>query len=500
MWIETGILHSKLARATEEERGWVTAYLTFDIGARDEHGNVITKGGNEPERVCLFNAFTHTYPAGFDQMIAKAAKADGLTVSFLDKRVPPCTFDPQADLAWLRDYQLASVMRIVERHRGILWLGTGAGKTEIAVGLTRALPCKWLALVHRSQLADDIASRFEKRSPGLRAGRVLEGRFDVQDDDSLVACTFQSLAAMLKKPKTHRDHYDALMLLQTREGLIIDECHTTPADSFYALIMRTKNAYYRVGLSGTPLARGDAKGQYLLAATGPIVHRVRADTLIKAGVLAKPTIRMVTVEQDSARPTWTGVYGELIARSTLRNAVVADMTRRATKPAFVFVEQVEHGRDLAKLMFKHGMKAEFVWGSHSIDYRKSLIRRMVQGHFDVIVCSRVFNEGIDVPELRAVVNAGGMKSIIATLQRAGRGMRVDRDAAGVVREGGAEFEVWDVLDKGNQWTAKHARIRQSAYTNEGFETFVEPLPTSLSALAVKRPRRRAANANPPADE
>ncbi len=480
MWIETGTLNSRLARATDEERGWLVEYLTFE-GER--------RGKVEPTKVCLYNSFTNTYPAGFDRMVAKAAKEDGLTVTFIDNRKPPCLLDPAADLEWLRDYQREAVMKIVERKRGILWLGTGAGKTEIAVGLTRALPCRWLALVHRSQLADDIASRYEKRSPGLVAGRVLEGKFAIPEGAQLVSATYQSLGAALKQVKTSPARRAAIDLLQSAEGLIVDECHTVPADSFYALVMRTKNAYYRVGLSGTPLARGDARSQYALGALGPIVHRVRADVLIKAGVLAKPTIRMVTVEQHSARPTWTGAYGELVVRSTLRNAVVVDMVKRSTKPAFVFVEQVEHGRALTNLLMKNGVQAEFVWGSHSIDFRKSHIRRMVQGHFDVIVCSRVFNEGIDVPELRAVVNAGGMKSIIATLQRAGRGMRVDRDATGAIREGGDQFEVWDVLDKGNTWTERHARVRQSAYTNEGFETFVEPLPTSLAALAARREKR-----------
>ncbi len=474
MWIQRGNLNSRLTRSTDAERAWLIEYLTF-------RGKQISAA--EPKALCLFNVFANSYPAGFDALIRKAAVADGQDVQFLDSRVAPCEVDPNADLAWLRDYQLEAVQRIITRKRGILWLPTGAGKTEIIVALTRALPCKWLALVHRSQLADDIAARFEKRSIGLVAGRVLEGKWEVPDDAMLVSATYQSLCAALKKPPTHPDHVKTLALLYGAEAIAVDECHTAPAETFNAILMKTKRAYYRVGLSGTPLARGDAKSQHAIAALGPVVHRIRAEVLIQAGVLARPTVRMVTLDQDSACPTWTGVYGALIARSARRNAVVIGMTKRATKPAFVFIEQVEHGRLLVKQLFQAGMKAEFVFGTHSLDYRKSLIKRLVQGHFDVIVCSRVFNEGIDVPELRACVNAGGMKSIIATLQRLGRGMRVDRKADGSVQEGGDKFEVWDVLDTGNKWTEKHARIRQSAYSNEGYETFVEPAPLTLPPRA-----------------
>lgn len=473
MWIVRGNVRSKLTKATDEERLWLQEYLTFQ-------GKRI--GRQEPKKTCLFNMFSHTYPAGFDSLVKSAAEREEVDIQFFDKRARPCNEDPFADLAWLRDYQLEAVKAIVEKVRGILWLPTGAGKTEIAVGLTRALPCRWLALVHRSQLADDIASRYEKRSPGLFAGRVLEGRWEVHEDSMLITATYQTLNAKLKNA---HDKQKAIDLLRWADGIIVDEVHTAPASTFNAILMQTTNAYFRVGLSGTPLARQDARSQYAIAAIGPVVYRIRPQLLIDRGVLAKPTVRLVTVDQDSARPTWQGVYGELVVRSKARNAAIVGMSKRATKPLFVFVEQVEHGRNLVKALFNAGVKAEFVWGSHSIDYRKSVIRRMVMGHFDAIVCSRVFNEGIDVPELRSVVNAGGMKSIIATLQRLGRGMRVDRANDGSVREGGDVFEVWDVKDTGNKWTERHARVRERAYKSEGYETFVEAAPV-VSALAANR--------------
>lgn len=497
MWITVGNVQSKLTRATDRERIWLTEYLTFE-GER--------RGRQEAKPTCLMNIFSLTFPSGFNSMIAKAAKDEGLDVQFIDNRTAPCERDPNADLAWLRDYQLEAVNTLVRRKRGICWLPTGSGKTEIIVGITRALPCFWVSLVHRSQLADDIASRYEKRSPGLLAGRVLEGRWDVPEDATLVSCTYQSLAAALDKPPMKRppsavsDDGEALdtwtrlkggsreaatALLERAQGLIVDECHTAPAETYLAQLMRTKNAYYRVGLSGTPLARGDARSQYAIAAIGPIVYRIKPQLLIDRGVLAAPTVRMATVEQHTGRVTWQGAYSDLVVRSKARNARVVKYTQRATKPAFVFIEQVEHGHQLVKDLHRSGITSHFVYGNHSIDYRKSLIRRLVAGHFDVIVCSRVFNEGIDVPELRAVVNAGGMKSIIATLQRLGRGMRVDRNAAGEVREGGDKFEVYDILDKGNKWLERHANVRRDAYQNEGYALFVDPPDTTSATPSAK---------------
>jgi superfamily II DNA or RNA helicase len=487
MWLTKGNLHTKLTRSTPEEREWLVNYLTFE-GER--------KGPRQPPTpVRLFNMLNDTYPSGFDAFVAKAGPEEGFEVKFIDPRTPPCAPDPSADLVWLRDYQLGAVQAVVEQHRGILWLPTGAGKTEVAVGITRALPCQWLAVVHRSQLADDIASRYEKRSPGLYAGRILEGRFEVHEDSTLIAATYQSIAKLLERGVKHGLKDDLYLkikhLIATwAEGLIVDECHTLPASTFYRLAMQTKSAYYRVGLSGTPLARGDKKNPYLYGAIGKPIYRVKSQLLIDRGVLAKPTVRLVTCTQQSLRPTWTGVQGELIVRSKVRNGVVLGMAQRAKKPGFVFVQQVEHGKQLAKALTNAGIPSEFVWGNHSIDYRKSLIKRLEQGHFEMLVCSTVFNEGIDVPALRSVVNGGGGKSLIATFQRLGRGMRVDRKADGSVHEGGDEFEVWDVLDKGNKWLERHARMRQSAYASEGYATFVEPEPPQPSSRAHSTPAQR----------
>ena len=475
MYVRKGNSFSKLINATEDERAWLTEYLTFE---GERKGMAAAKG------MCLFNMWSQTYPAGLDAMVAKAASADGIKVDFIDKREKPCLYEDEADLEWLRDYQHKAVIKVVDHKRGILSLPTAAGKTEIIVGLTRVLPCFWLALVHRSQLADDIAARYELRSPGLVAGRILEGRWDVPDDAQLVAATFQSLRAALKNKKKPARQKAVVDLLERAQGLIVDEAHTLPAQTFYDTAMMMKNAYYRVGLSGTPLARHDKKDQYSLAALGPIIYRVKPKKLIGLGVLAKPTVRMVTCVQGSGRTTWPGVYGELVVHSTDRNGIIVRATQNATKPAFVFVEETDHGKALSKLLFRLGIQNEFVWGNHSVDYRKSLIRRMVQGHFDVIVCSKVFNEGIDVPELRSVVNAGGKKSVIATLQRLGRGMRIDRDKDGKVREGGDVFEVYDVLDRGNSWLTAHATARRDAYLSQQYETIIEPEP------AVQALRRR----------
>lgn len=232
--------------------------------------------------------------------------------------------------------------------------------------------------------------------------------------------------------------------------------------------MATTKAAYRVGLSGTPLARGDRRSVQAIAALGPVIYRQRADELVKAGILARPQIKMAVVAQACSRPTWQGVYGDLVVRSAKRNAALVTMAQRCEKPALLFVKEVAHGKHLERALLNAGLRAGFVWGSHGSAYRRSMISRLVRADLDVLVCSVVFQEGVDIPSLRSVIVASGGRSVIAAIQRVGRGTRIERNHAGVVIKD--SFEVWDVADRGHDWMERAAKERRRAYLHEGYET------------------------------
>lgn len=469
MWITIGNLNTKLSQATDEERDWLRDYLTFT-------STQFRKGQRPHQHVeRMFNLLDQSFPSGFVQMVQRSAMSPektgsplGFKVQVVDARKAPCVPDTSADLAWLYDYQLGAVQAVSTYTRGIIAVPTGGGKGEIAVGITRHLPCKWGFFVHRMQLVEDVADRYERRT-GLSAGRIGEGSWDVPDDAQLICISFKSFYDALQRGDAR-----ALKLAAELEGVIVDECHTLPAGTFYSTIMQVRNAYYRVGLSGTPLARGDKRSVLAIAALGPVIYKIPAQLLIDRGVLAKPKVRFVTVVQLTNRPTWQGVYGELVVRSVKRNLVIADICRQAEQPGLIFVKEEKHGRDLASVIRRAGFKCEFVWGDHSTESRKRLVKRLMQGHFDFLVCSSIFQEGIDIPGLRSVINAAGGKSTIATLQRLGRGMRVDRDASGNVKDGGDSFECWDIYDKGNDWLERHAKDRAKTFQKEGHQVVIQP--------------------------
>lgn len=475
MWLERTSLHTRVTKAEPAEKLWLAEFLSFD-DERARFAGKLRKGRPSGDgKVRLYNVLTDAFPSGLLPIVKKGAADKGLACEVLDKRARPCADDPTADLSWLHDYQLDAVKRAASATTGILWMPTGSGKTEVAIGLTLLVPTRWLFLVPNLDLLEQTAARYELRT-GRKAGRVGDGQWT---EERFTVATFQTVARALASMESGVVAR-AIKLVSGSLGLIIDEAHVTPADSFWRVAMKATSAYWRIGMSGTPLARGDRRSLLAVAATGPVIYRVRQEVLVERGVIARARVRMLPCMQVSGfAPTWNDAYRELVVTSAPRNRLIVETAKRAAKPALVFVKDIDHGDILVKAMNAAGVRTEFVSGGDDTDERRAATARLERGELDALVASVVFQQGIDIPSLASVIVAAGGKSTIATLQRIGRGMRTD---------GGQkmEFEVYDVLDRGNKWLEKHAKMRQRAFLKEGHEVVVESAATGQVTISAMR--------------
>jgi superfamily II DNA or RNA helicase len=249
--------------------------------------------------------------------------------------------------------------------------------------------------------------------------------------------------------------------VEDAEGIIVDECHCLAAATHLKVVMRATKAYWRYGLSATPLSRSDKKNILTVGALGPVIHHVKPSDLVEAGRVSKPIIHMIRCWQHSERKTWEGAYRECVEKSSTRNGLIVQAVGRAPKPALVFVKNIKHGRFLARQFREKGHKTKFVWGDKLGSERDSVAKDLNEGALDVAVTSVIWQEGVDIPALRTIGVATGGKSGIASLQRLGRGMRL--------AEGKDEFVVIDIADEGNKWTERHAHARRQAYRKTGYE-------------------------------
>jgi superfamily II DNA or RNA helicase len=440
----------RIVRADDYERDWLRQLLTFR-----------TVGATGVERpMCLLDEVAQEFPSGFLPIVQSRAAKELRTLDVLDLRPASPARDESADVSWLRDYQRAALEAVCARERGILWLPTAAGKTATASSIVASFPqARWLFLVHRLSLLNQTADSFRKFT-GEAAGKVGESGWRPR---RFTVATFQTLAARLAN-----EDAEARALFESVDGVIADECHAVASTTATAIFGAATNARYRIGLSGTPLARGDRKSSLVVGATGPIIYRMRPEVLVEREVLARPTIIMADCWQDELEDaTWPTVYDRLVVHSARRNALVVEAVRRSEKPSLVFVQAVEHGQVLMRAFARAGLRAAYVHGAHTTEQREAAIAQLVEGRIDVLVCSVVFQEGVDIPALRSVVIAAGGQSTIAAIQRVGRGLRKS--------EGKTSCTVWEVNDRGQRWLEAHARARRIAYQAEGYEVRVEHL-------------------------
>jgi superfamily II DNA or RNA helicase len=449
--------------STAAEFEWLDEYTSCERPARG-------RLNYEPDSTYhMLDRATRILPAGFLSLLPGAAAEAGVRLDLDDQRGPePCAayLDP-ALCPWTKepryDFQWDAVVAGVRAGRGLLKLPTGAGKSNLAAALTRVLPCEWLLAVHRSDLVAQMAERFQKLT-GERAG-VFQGGWR-RGTSNFTVSTFQALhRARRKLPREAGELFDAV------QGLIIDEVHCQPAETWYGVTLQMRAARYRFGLSATPLDRAEWENLRTVGAIGPVVYEAPYAELRDRGVLSQSRIvmvpfrhpRLVRLEGQDA-PTWNSVYRDLVVRSAGRNELCADLAAAAEKPCMVFVEQVEQGERLMRLLQSRGLSVTFTTGELPVDARRRKLAVLAGGGFDALVTTVIFQEGVDVPELRSVVCAAGGQSAVAALQRIGRGMRV---AAGK-----DAFEVWDIADRGHPWLARHADARRLAYEGAGHEVEV----------------------------
>ena len=436
---------------------WLSDYLTWE--------SVAYPGGKKTKiKKSLFEAWNRTFPAGLVWNVKKAAERDGIAIDVIRPQ-GAITPDFFAGTEWLRDYQQKALTAALKYRRGVLWLPTGAGKTEIATALMKSVPnARWLFLVHRANLVKQSAERFEKRT-GEEAGMLGGGQNRIR---RVTFATFQTLAQAFKNERKPSKKYAKIRALVVEAGgIIVDECHVLPARSFLNLTRQAINAEFRIGLSATPFARGSQDSLHLMGATGPTIFRLKVEELANRNAIIKPTIRLVEVEQGiptpqtaNPRKAYSKVYEMGIEQSEKRNQKIVDLVWDSEKPCVVFVKGLDHLKTMVEKLSEREIPCAGISGSTPHGEREETIRLLQKGELECLVATVVLQEGVDIPDLRCVIVASGGRSTIAAIQRAGRAMRT--------AEGKDQAVIIDIWDTGNKILERHAKKRKKAYEKEGF--------------------------------
>jgi len=374
----------------------------------------------------------------------------------------------------LRDYQQKIVDTCKDNNIGIVRAATGSGKTACAAYITKQFNKSTIIYVIGldllQQFHDLYSKLFQEEIGWIGNGICNPKRITIASVWTLGSALELKKASLTiddesikELPPTIQDKFKILKCLKEAKVHIIDECHACTCETLQQ-IYKYIDPERIYGLSGTPF-RDDGSDLLTEAMLGKIICNVSATELIQKGVLAQPIIKFINVPYQAIHvKTFQEVYKEYIVNNDIRNALILKNTKalieKKYKPLVLF-KTIEHGKLLYKEFINEGIRCDLLYGNDSLDKRNLIKQQLNDDEIDCIIASTIFDIGMDLPKLSALVLGGGGKSKIRTLQRVGRVVRSYKDKTKVA--------IIDFMDN-TRFLDKHSMIRYQTYLEEeGFK-------------------------------
>lgn len=397
----------------------------------------------------------HRAPASAYSTIVRHFHRSKLTVNDLARDYSELELQMQTAVV-PRPFQAGALARWKEqKHRGVVVLPTGSGKSLVALlaiedrARSTLVVAPTLDLVR--QWHGQLSSAFN-----CAVGIVGGGEHTVLP---LTVTTYDS--AYL-----HMEHWG------NRFGLVVfDECHHLPGES-YALTARFCLAPFRLGLTATP-DRADGRESLYEELIGEVVYQKQIDELAGEYLADYRTERIVLpltaierAEYEEVRQIYLGFlrkngiqmngpagFSEFIKRSARSNEGKLAMSayRKQRSLAFAAAEKL---KTLDDLLIRHRNDRTIVFTQDNatvyevsrrflipaithqtkLKERSEILAGFNAGRYRAIATSRVLNEGVDIPAANVAIVLSGSGSVMEHVQRLGRILRQQAEKRAILYE------------------------------------------------------------------
>lgn len=329
-------------------------------------------------------------------------------------------------------------------YRGVVCLPTGAGKTILAVMAISRVSRPTLIVVPTIDLLQqwqEILESFLGREIGALGGgqkQILE----------VTVTTYDSASTYIES-------------LGSRFGfLVFDECHHLPANH-YQSIAKGSLAPFRLGLSATP-ERSDGRESVLFDLLGGLVYRGQIKEMVDKVLSPYDVVNIEVPLSDEefaqyteARQRYVGFlrsnsinmssshgWGQFLRLSSFRpggqEALKAYRLQKKlaqgshNKVLQLWEILMDHQEDRVlvftndnELAYRIGRELVLPVLTHQtkLSERKELLSCFRDGRINVLVTSKVLNEGVDVPEASVAIVVSGSSAVREHVQRLGRILR-----------------------------------------------------------------------------
>lgn len=389
----------------------------------------------------------------------------------------------------LRDYQSDAINHAIENEKVLLVSPTGSGKSLIIYELLRYYldnirgpSKKAIIIVPTTALVEQIYHDFEEYSlkdKNFKASELLHRIYSGQEKESDAPVIITTWQSAIKMGAKWFDQFGAVF------G---DEAHLFTASSLTKIMSWLKNAWFRIGTTGTLPGGEDAKVNQLVleGCFGPVFRVTTTSELIDAGTLAQLKIHMLVLKYpkrlcDELKNADYHEELDFLTGYEPRNRFIINLTADLKGNSLVLFQFVEkHGEPLFESIKRklEGSKRKvyFVSGEVETDERER-IRSLVEKEDGAVIVASVgtFSTGVNIRNLHNIVFASPTKSQIRVLQSIGRGLRKTEDDRPTT-----VYDIADNLSKNGvkNYTLEHGMARAKIYTMENFDFEVHEVPIS----------------------
>ena len=299
-------------------------------------------------------------------------------------------------------------------RRGLVVMATGLGKTWLAAFDTnRPTFRRVLFLAHREEILRQSRDVFRRVRPDGELG-LFYGE-EKQPDADVVFATVQTLSRRLDEFAPGRFDY-----------IVVDEFHHAAAETYRRVIDHFRPKFL-LGLTATP---DRLDGADLLVLSGDnVAFECGMGEGIARGELAPFEYWGIKDVVDYEPIPWRNSKFDpemLVAAVQTRERAahaLAEWRQKADVATLAFCCSITHADFMAEYFMEHGVAAVAVHSGDTSAPRRAAVEQLQSGAVKVIFTVDVFNEGVDIPEIGAVMMLRPTNSTVIFLQQMGRGLR-----------------------------------------------------------------------------
>jgi superfamily II DNA or RNA helicase len=363
---------------------------------------------------------------------------------------------------------------VVPRSHSFTSQGFINHNTLVATLITADIGKTTIVYVIGKDLLHQLHGFFKTVFKGHKIGKIGDGFCEIGDINVVSIWSVGQVFGLSKsnilieggetENKIEPENYSKIKdLLKIAKVHILDECHVAACNTIQSII-KNIDPEHLYGMSASPW-RDDGADLLIEATLGHKIIDVSASDLINNNWLIKPYIKFIKVPryQGVLNRNYQTIYKKYIVENDFRNAMIVkaaeNMVAGGYKPLVLF-NSINHGKILES-MISEKMNCVLLSGKDDMKLREQAKEDIDSGKLQVLIASKIFDIGVDVPSLSGLVVAGSGKSSVRALQRIGR---VIRPAPGKKRAVIADF-----VDNA-EFLGKHSQARREIYSMEkGFE-------------------------------